>query len=372
MTTFITALPEPVFVEVDAAALRAEAIAKFEELTDRPLLESQAEAAIIDLWVYLQTLSRIALNEAGKQTLAQYARFPMLNYLGAMKGVAQRDAESALTTLRFTLTAAQAFDVLVPSGTRVRTADGKVVFATSAALTIAADDTTGDVAAAALTAGVIGNGYPAGQVSDLLDPIAHVAGVANTATTSDGDDVEDIEAFRARVMLAPEGFSTAGPRDAYAYHVLRASSTIVDVAVTKPAPGSIVIYPLTETGNPSEELLDLVDEFVSDDAIRPMTDDVSVLAPTRVERTWEGDLVVYADADATAVQAAAEAALAAYAALLRSKLAQAHVPERVEATVNALPGVFRFTLADVEYEELEANEWLDVTSVTVNLTGVHA
>ena len=370
MTQFITSLPEPVFVSMDPATIRTEAIAKFEELTGRPLLESQSEMVMIDLWTYLDSLHRKAMNEAGKQTLAQYAGFPMLNYIGAMKGVHQRDAEVALTTLRFTLVAIQAFDVLVPAGTRVRSTDGAVTFATSEALTIAAGQATGDVAAAAATAGVIGNDFTAGQVNDLLDPIAHVAGAANTTTTTGGAEVEDLEAYRARVLKAPEGYSTAGPREAYAFHARSVSSTIVDVAVVKPAPGQITLYPLTATGAPSGELLDLVDDYINDDKIRPMTDEVSVEAPTVVERTWTGDLVVYADADAALVKAAAETALAEYAALLRSKLGQAHIPERAEAVVNAITGTYRFTLTGAAYETLEASQWLDITAITVNLTGV--
>lgn len=370
MTRFITSLPDVVFVAVDPAAIRADLVAQFEELTSRPLLESHVEQSMVDLMAYCLTLGLAKLNEAGKQTLAQYAGFPALNYIGAMKGVYQRDAEVALTTLRFDLTGVQGLSVLVPQGTRVQTADGKVIFATSASLTIIAGATYGSVAAAAQTPGLLGNDFAAGQVATLMDTITHVLSAANTSTTAGGDDVEDLEAFRARVLLAPEGYSTAGPKDAYAFHVGAVSSTIVDVAVVKPAPGQIVVYPLTETGAPSAELLDLVEEYISDDKIRPMTDEVSVLAPTVVARTWTGDLVVYADADAAAVQDAAEAALDTYAGALRIKLGQAHIPEQVEAVVNALPGVYRFTLTGGVFETLDAWEWLNVTAITVNLTGV--
>lgn len=370
MTRSITSLPEPVFVATDPAALRLELIEQFETLTSRPLLESQGEMAIIDLFAYCTSLALMRMQDAGMQTLAQHARFPMLNYIGAMKGVYQRDSEYALTTLRFNLTGVQGLGVLVPAGTRVVSTDGKVIFETSEALTVEAGQTTGDVAAMATTAGVIGNDYTAGQVATLMDPITHVAGAANTSTTSGGDDIEDIEAFRARVMLAPEGYSTAGPRDAYMFHTLAASSTIIDVAVVKPAPGQIIVYPLTATGAPSEELLAVVEEYITDDKIRPMTDEVTVVAPTIVERTWTGDLTVYADADAAAVQTAAEEALAAYALLLRSKLKQDHIPERAEAVVNSLPGAYRFTLTGATFLALEANEWLDITAITVNLIGV--
>lgn len=365
------ALPEPNFIDRDPAVITAEMVALYEQLTGKPLQPAQVERVLIDVFAYRETLVRIGIQEAAKQNLVRYARYPMLDFLGELKGVTRLDAEFALTTLRFTLVAAQAFDVLVPSGTRVESADGKVIFATSAALTIATGDTTGDVAAVAQTADVVGNGYLAGQVATLIDPIAYVTSVANTSTSSGGAALELDDPYRTRIMLAPESYSTAGPIDAYRYHALRASSTIIDVAVESPVPGTVAVHVLTSAGAPSEELLDQVVDYLSDDKLIPVSDLVLAYAAEAVESVWLGSLTVYTNSVSASVLAEVEAQLAAYATALRTTLGQDIVPERIEAIANSVAGVYRFVLSDVAYQVLTLGQYVDVTSITVNLVGVN-
>ncbi len=365
-----TSLPEPNFIDRDPVALEAEMVAAAEDFLGRPLQPAQQERVWIRVMAYLTSLERVKVQEAGKQNLVRYAKFPMLDHLGALKGVPRLDAEFALTTLRFTLVAAQAFDVLIPTGTRVKSADGKVIFATKEALTIAAGDTTGDVIAVAQTAGTLGNGYLAGQVATLMDPIAHVAGAANTTTSAGGAAVEDDDAYRERIILAPEGYSTAGPVEAYRFHALKASAAIIDVSAVTPAPGEVSVYVLTADGAPSGELLDQVEEYLNDDKIRPLTDLVSALAPTAVDSDWELDLLFYTDADAPSALAEVEAQLEAYANLLRSKLGMDIVPERIEAIAMNVAGVYRATLGGVAHQVLTRAQFANVTSITVNSTGV--
>lgn len=370
MSSF-SALPEPNFIDRDPEQVLADTISTFEEFSGRPLQPAQLESPLLATSAYREALVRIAIQEAGKQTLVRYARFPMLDYLGEFKGVLRLEPQYALTTLRFTLVAAQAFGVLIPAGTRVESKDGKLVFETMEAATIAAGATTADVTAQAQSAGILGNGYLQGEVSTLMDPITHVAGAVNLTATSGGADEEDDDHYRERIILGPEGYSTAGPKEAYQFHALKASSTIIDVAVESPEPGTIVVYPLTTTGNPSSEVLDLVEAYLNSDKIRPLSDLLLVESPTEVPSVWVGQLTVQEQSDAPSVKAEAETQLAAYAALLKTKLAQHEVPERIEAIVNAIGGVYRFVLEDVDHRELAADEWLNVTSITVNLVGTN-
>ena len=63
--------------------------------------------------------------------------------------------------------------------------------------------------------------------------------VRNTETTRLGADVEDDASYRARIRLAPERFSVAGPSGSYRYHALSAHQGIADVAVYAPVPGTV-------------------------------------------------------------------------------------------------------------------------------------
>ena len=364
-----TSLPEPNFIDRDPEAITQGWVTSFEGKTNKTLQPAQGERLLMDVGGYRETLVREQIQYVGLQNLVRFATFPVLDFLGEWVGVIRLGEQSAFTTLRFTLAAAQAFDVLIPAGTRVESKDGEVIFATSAALTIPAGQTTGDVQATAQTAGIVGNDYNAGDIATLIDPIAHVAGAANTTTSEGGAAIEDDDRYRERILLAPEGYSTAGPGDAYRSLALKANSTIIDVAVESPAPGTIRLYLLTATGTPSAELLDQVETFMDGEKVRPMSDKVEAWASTEVETVWVGELTVLEDADAPSVKAEAEAKLAEYAASLRKKLGQHEVPERIEGLVNPIAGVYRFKLQGVDYRELAGNEWLHVTSITVNLVG---
>lgn len=73
------------------------------------------------------------------------------------------------------------------------------------------------VKASAVSTGAIANGYKAGDISTIVDPIAYVATMVNLTETEGGADRESDEDFRERIRLAPEHFSVAGPDGAYEY-----------------------------------------------------------------------------------------------------------------------------------------------------------
>ena len=111
-----------------------------------------------------------------------------------------------------------------------------------------------------------------------------MASIVNTTTSEGGAEVEDDDSYREAIHEAPEKFSCAGPDGAYEYFAKRASALITDVSVTSPQPGKVQIVPLLEGGEiPGEEILDAVLEVCNDRTVRSLTDQVSAVAPTKVE-----------------------------------------------------------------------------------------
>ena len=110
-------------------------------------------------------------------------------------------------------------------------------------------------------------------------------------------DDEDAESLRERIRQAPEKFSNVGSRGAYKYHTLTAHQSIIDVAITSPSAGVVNIYPLTTNGNPTNEVLNIVQEYMSDEKIRPLTDYVRVLSPQKVDFQIRANIYLYKDAD---------------------------------------------------------------------------
>lgn len=128
-----------------------------------------------------------------------------------MTGTRRLNASSASTTLRFTLQEELDFDCEIPAGTKAATADGKTIFATDKSVIIQAGVLSGAVSASAQASGSGANGFVAGQVCVLVDPVAYVASVENTTTTMLGADVETDAHYRQRIQESPEAYTCAGP-----------------------------------------------------------------------------------------------------------------------------------------------------------------
>lgn len=127
---------------------------------------------------------------------------------------------------------------------------------------------------------------------------------------------EDDTAFRRRIQLAPEGYTTAGSTMSYVYHGLGADPDVADIAAVSPAPGIVTVYVLSRTGDgsASEELLAAVAAALNAETVRPMTDQVNVQSASIVPYAIVAELVLYPGPDASVVRAAALTAAEAYAA----------------------------------------------------------
>lgn len=93
-------------------------------------------------------------------------------------------------------------------------------------------------------------------------------------------DSESDDAYRRRLLLAPDRFSTAGAKAAYVYHALSASGDIKDAAVDSPAPNEVTVAVLAQnnSGIASQSLINQVYSALNADFVRPLTDRVTVVS----------------------------------------------------------------------------------------------
>lgn len=145
----------------------------------------------------------------------------------------------------------------------------------------------------------------------VIDPGNPEQGVAPT--------YESDEDLRRRFVLAPEGFSVAGPTGAYVFHALSADGDVLDASATSPAPGQVVVTVLARDGDgeATAELLDAVEAVVSADTVRPLTDMVTVVSAEIIDFAVTASLMTYAGPDPAIVVTAAQASLAQFIALNR-------------------------------------------------------
>lgn len=131
-------------------------------------------------------------------------------------------------------------------------------------------------------------------------------------------DGEPDDRLRARTQLALEGFSTAGPRLSYIFHAMSASQEVLDVHVHSPAPGEVRVVVLANPsesnagGLPGPALLDLVDNALNKDDVRPLCDKVTVSAATILNYTVHASLICLPGPDAAVVLASAQSACQQY------------------------------------------------------------
>ncbi len=129
-------------------------------------------------------------------------------------------------------------------------------------------------------------------------------------------DGESDDALRARIQMAPEGFSVAGPVGAYRAHAMAAHAQVKDVSVASPAPGQVEITVLGHAGDgtPAPEVLSAVNDALNSDVVRPLTDQVMVMPAQIVTWSLTATLTLAPGPDAGSVLTAARAAAEAYVA----------------------------------------------------------
>ncbi|EAP7475647.1 baseplate J/gp47 family protein [Salmonella enterica subsp. enterica serovar Ealing] len=359
-------LADPVFVETDPEKITRELVEKYQADSGKTLYPAQDEMLLINLIAYRESLVRTAIQDASEQNLVAFSRAPMLDYLGELVGVYRLDAQAATTTLQFSLEFPAVQPVLIPAGTRVSASDS-VVFTTDEDTTLPAGSAQVSIHATCTLPGLAGNDWQPAQISNLMDDIGDGSldfTVTNPSVSTGGTDPESDDHLRERILLAPESFSNAGSRGAYRFHAMSAHQDIVDVAVVRPEPGTVELYPLMSYGLPDQNLLDLVTGICSDEKVRPLTDTVQVKPPVKVDYSISASIRVYDDQDMELVMKRADSAIRGWVARQSSRLGMDIIPSQISAALS-VPGVYRVTLTLPEERVLADNEWAHCTGINL-------
>jgi phage-related baseplate assembly protein len=120
--------------------------------------------------------------------------------------------------------------------------------------------------------------------------------------------------LRKRAQMSLEGLTVAGSKGSYEFHVLSSSLLVKDVAVDSPMPGKVRVTVLSTTdgGNADAALLQIVNDYLSADTLRPLTDEVLVQAVQMVDFRVEASLHLFPGPSSATVITAARQALDNY------------------------------------------------------------
>lgn len=187
------------------------------------------------------------------------------------------------------------------------------------------------------------------------------------------DIYENDDEYRYRLLLKPESYSVAGPRGAFEFHALSASGKVKSVGVVSPYPGTTVVYVLARDGDgtPDADLLDIVDQRLNDETIRPLSEEVLVKATEL--KTYDVDigLVVYDGPDSQLVLEESIKAVNLFVqghhsngddVTLTALIAAAHQPGVKKVVVNG-------PLADITCDESQAAY---CASVNIGIAGTES
>jgi phage-related baseplate assembly protein len=369
----IEKLPDPDFINRDPATIIAETVADYEARVGRVLEPAQIETLVLRTFSYRELLVRNQIQDSAKQNLLAFARFPIIDYLGDFLGVYRLPSQAALTTIELNLVEGHG-DIVVPSGLRVQTTDGRVTFEIIQDVPVLTGVNTATVTAIAQQFGKLGNDYAIGTISVILDPQPYLSTAENTTVSEGGSDEETDDQLRERIRLAPNRFSNAGPVEAYKFYAASASPLIIDVAVpAQPeVPGTVRVYPLVEgLEETPTEILDAVFAILNADKIRPLSDTVQVISPTAVDVSIVVDLTLYESAVQSDIVPIIEAKLQAFKDGRRKLLGQDVVISQIQA-LSVIAGVYDAEVTSpVANVVIEETEFANITSITVNVVGTN-
>ena len=268
------------FIEVDASKIYELVITTLEQGCSEELYPGDERRIFGESLVPLVVALYNTINDACRQKLLRYARGEVLDALGENKGVYRKEAVSAQTIERFSVTEAVSNNIVIPAGTRV-TSNYVNYFATTTTAVLPAGETHVDVVVEATEGGTSANDILAGSISVLVDMIPGIDAVTNTVKTHGGADEETDDAYRDRIRISGSTLSVAGPPNAYKYWAMSADPSVADAYISSPTPGTVRIVPICYGGEiPSQDILDKVLAACAADDIRPLTDQVTVAAPT--------------------------------------------------------------------------------------------
>lgn len=360
------------FLETDAETIRSQIITGFEQASGDTLAAGDPRRLFLLSIADVIIQQRTAINLAAQQNLLSYAQGGYLDALGQLLAVERMAESKAVTTIEFTLSQALGSVYTIPAGTQVT--NGVVTFETDEDLLIPIGETTGEVSASCTVAGPVGNDYLAEQISTIVTPMTFVSGAQNTTITTGGADAESDPDFADRIRLAPNSFSVAGPEKAYVYHAKSVSPAIIDVKVDSPTPGEVDVYVLLTDGTlPTEDTLEQIEEHLSDENIRPLTDYVVVKAPTA--SNYEIELHYWINQEdsskAAQIQADVEAAVEQYRLWQQTKIGRDITPGKLLQLVFAA-GASRVDdskMKPAAWKKLEAMQVAQCTKVSVVYEG---
>lgn len=346
---------------------------KWEELTGETVHLRRGDPNRIILIAAAQYLYQglLQIDKAGKMNFLKYAYGDYLRNLAAFKNVEEIEPQKATVSVRWLLADARSAATPIPAGTRV-TADWETFFETTEYNEIPAGETEATIVMTCTAAGETGNGFAVGEIVEMVDPLPFIDSVTNVTESAGGTDRETDQSLAERAYLAPAGYSTAGPGEAYIYHAKSYDPEIGDILPTSPTPGVVDIRFIMADGSlpTAGEIAGLKDYLEAADR-KPLTDSLQVGAPETID--YRIAVTYYINrsdqSGASAVQTAVAQALQDYKLWQCSKIGRDINPDELLSLIKKA-GAKRAIITSPAYTELTQAQVANCTAESLVYGGI--
>lgn len=233
------------------------------------LLESDNYSALLETLAYRELLLRARINQSVKSMLLPYASGSDLDNVVAIYGIERLKGEKPTANVKFVLSATLDYDVFIPAGLSLLSDKGDTAkLKDSLVIKAGNKEITGiSVLDSFIKQSDIKCEY-------IQTPLPFVLKAKQESNFSGGAEVESDERLKDRAVLSLERFSTAGAKKAYIYHALSANAKVEKVNVLNGGAGIVNVY--IKSTDMSEETRQSVADYLSDEKVRPLTDNVQV------------------------------------------------------------------------------------------------
>ena len=358
-------------IDSDAWEIKRDMIDKFQELSERTLTEASPETLIFGTVAYQLALLEEKYNDDIKQNYLRYARNERLDLKGEIYGNRGKRLveQPAIATFRFYISSVQATDIVIPKGSRKRY--NELYFETNEEYKILKGNLSIDGKATCNKVGTIGNGIPVGQIKDMVDIYPNYSKVENITETNSGTNEEADESYRERIREIPESFTTAGSSGAYIFWTKTASTNIIDVKVHSPSATNVDVYIWTDTGTVSQELKEKVKVILNDENVRPLTDNVNIKEPNKVNYSIDFDYYIDKDNETLVniIKSNVDKTIQEFINWQKEKIGKDINPDELIKRLK-IAGVKRVVLRSPVFQKLDFNQVAINNGITSNYQGV--
>ena len=358
-------------IDSDAWEIKRDMINKFQELSGRSLTEASPETLIFSTVAYQLALLEEKYNDDIKQNYLRFARDERLDLKGEFYGNRGKRLieQPAVATFRFYISNIQTTDTVILKGSRIRY--NELYFETDEEYKITKGNLSVDGKATCNTLGIIGNGIPVGQIKDMVDIFPNYAKVENITESNSGTNKEADESYRERIREIPESFTTAGSSGAYAFWTKTASTNIIDVKVHSPSATNVDIYIWTDIGAVSQELKEKVKAVLNEENVRPLTDNVNIKEPNKINYSIDFDYYIDKDNETlvNVIKSNVDKTVQEYVEWQKEKIGKDINPDELIKRLK-IAGVKRVVLRSPAFQKLSFNQVGINNGITSNYQGV--